>query len=246
MVWAEVPVISRFSKKRQDNAKSQLNELIAQCRNHTSIFCWGISNEITIAGDTKGVYAAMVELNDLAKSLDDSRLTTIAEVAMCTIDSPLNAVTDILGYNHYFGWYMGTFKELDDWLEKWRKTNPDKKLCLSEYGAEGIMSYQGDKPTQGDYSEGYQAVFHENYIKRINAADWLWGSYVWNMFDFGSAARNEGGVRGRNNKGLVSFDRKTKRIRHFKGVLVKEPFVRSNRYCKKSWSNSTRFPINPL
>lgn len=76
---------------------------------------------------------------------------------------------------------------------------------------QGITKYHSDSPLQGDYSEDYQALFHEHYIKAINERDWLWGSYVWNMFDFGSASRNEGGVRGRNNKGLVTFDRKIKK-----------------------------------
>lgn len=237
LVWAEVPVISRFSKKRQENAKSQLTELIMQAYNHPSIFCWGIANEITIAGSSKGLEAALRELNTLAKSLDDTRLTTLAEVTMCGVDSPLNSITDILGYNHYFGWYMGTFRELDDWLEKWRAANPDKKLCLSEYGAEGILKYQSETPVQGDYSESYQAVYHENYLKRINSCEWLWGSYVWNMFDFGSAARNEGGVRGRNNKGLVTFDRTIKKDAFYlyKAYWSKEPFVHiaGSRFAKR-------------
>ena len=84
-------------------------------------------------------------------------------------------------------------------------------MGISEYGAEGVLGYFNDAPFQGDYSEGNQALSHEHYIKSINANKWIWGSYVWNMFDFGSAIRNEGGVKGRNNKGLVTFDRKTKK-----------------------------------
>ena len=106
---------------------------------------------------------------------------------------------------------MGSCDEINNWLDEWHRENPEGKLCLSEYGAEGITKYHSDSPVQGDYSEDYQAIYHEHYIKSINERDWLWGSYVWNMFDFGSASRNEGGVRGRNNKGLVTFDRKTKK-----------------------------------
>ena len=237
LVWAEVPVISRFSPKRQFNAMSQLKELVLQAKNHPSIFTWSIANEITIAGESKGLKKALSELDALAKSLDDSRPTVMAAVTMCPVTSELNSVTDIIGYNHYFGWYVGTYRDLDNWLEKWRKTAPDKKLCLSEYGAEGITRYQNSHPVPGDYSESYQAVYHENYMERIAAADWMWGSYVWNMFDFGSAARNEGGVRGRNNKGLVTFDRKIKKDSFYlyKAWWSDEPFIKiaGERYLKR-------------
>lgn len=237
LVWAEVPVISRFSKKRQQNALSQLRELILQNRNHPSIFTWSISNEITIAGESKGLKKALEELNALAHTLDDTRPTVMADVTMCAPTSPLNSITDILGYNHYFGWYVGTFKDLDRWLAKWRQCALDKKMCLSEYGAEGIIRYQNSDPVPGDYSESYQAVYHENYLERINAADWMWGSYVWNMFDFGSAARNEGGVRGRNNKGLITFDRKIKKDAFYlyKAYWSDEKFIHiaGERYLKR-------------
>lgn len=237
LVWAEVPVISRFSPKQQFNALSQLKELVLQAKNHPSIFTWSIANEITIAGESKGLKKALSELDALAKSLDDSRPTVMAAVTMCPVTSELNSVTDIIGYNHYFGWYVGTYRDLDNWLEKWRKTAPDKKLCLSEYGAEGITRYQNSHPVPGDYSESYQAVYHENYMERIAAADWMWGSYVWNMFDFGSAARNEGGVRGRNNKGLVTFDRKIKKDSFYlyKAWWSDEPFIKiaGERYLKR-------------
>ena len=237
LVWAEVPVISRFSPKRQFNAMSQLKELVLQAKNHPSIFTWSIANEITIAGESKGLKKALSELDALAKSLDDSRPTVMAAVTMCPVTSELNSITDIIGYNHYFGWYVGTYRDLDNWLEKWRKTAPDKKLCLSEYGAEGITRYQNSHPVPGDYSESYQAVYHENYMERIAAADWMWGSYVWNMFDFGSAARNEGGVRGRNNKGLVTFDRKIKKDSFYlyKAWWSDEPFIKiaGERYLKR-------------
>lgn len=212
LVWAEVPVISRFSAKKQENALSQLEELIKQNMHHASIFCWGVENEITISGSPNAkLINAIKELNDYAHFLDPSRPTTCAQVTMCGVDSPLNSITDILGYNHYFGWYIKTWDGIDEWLPKYKAANPNQPLCLSEYGAEAVLGYYSDAPYQGDYSEGYQARLHQHYLETICATKWLWGSYVWNMFDFGSSMRNEGGVRGRNNKGLVTFDRKTKK-----------------------------------
>lgn len=229
IVWAEVPVISRFSAKKQRNAKRQLCELIRQNYNHPCIYCWGIENEITIGGGAHGkkLLEGLQELNSIAHKLDSSRLTAAAQVTMCAVDEKVNTVTDILGYNHYFGWYMGKVQGIDEWLDAYREKLPQVPLCITEYGAEGITRYHGENPVQGDYSEDYQALFHEHYIKAINSREWLFGSYVWNMFDFGSAARNEGGVRGRNNKGLVTFDRKVKKDSFYlyKAYWSDEPFV---------------------
>lgn len=211
LVWAEIPVISRFQKKAQENAINQLEELIKQNMHHPSIFTWGVQNEITITSENDELISGIRELNNYAKLLDSSRPTTQAQFTMCSPESNLNKITDILAYNHYFGWYMKTCDGLDEWLEGFRKANPKLKMGISEYGAEGVLGYFNDNPSQGDYSEGYQALYHEHYVKTINANKWIWGSYVWNMFDFGSAVRNEGGVKGRNNKGLVTFDRKQKK-----------------------------------
>lgn len=211
LVWAEAPVISSFRKEKQENAKQQLTELVKQNYNHPSIFCWGIQNEITQHSKNKKskfLLPCMKELDALVRSLDSSRYTTCAQLSILDQESPLNYITDILGYNHYFGWYDFGFKFLDKWLDNFHKDHPEVKLCLSEYGAEGLVNLHSANPVQGDYSEEYQCIFHENYIKAITSRDWIWGSYVWNMFDFGAANRREGGVVGKNNKGLATYDRK--------------------------------------
>ena len=214
LVWAEVPVISSFSEAKQENAKKQLTELIKQSFNHPSIFCWGIENEITQNkknAKDKALVPCMKELNALVKSLDNTRLSTCAQLSVLDQSSPLNKITDILGYNHYFGWYDFGFEYLNKWFDNFHRDYPKTKLCLSEYGAEGLVNLHSQNPVQGDYSEEYQCIFHENYIQAINSRDWLWGSFVWNMFDFGAANRHEGGVTGRNNKGLVTYDRKIRK-----------------------------------
>ncbi len=211
LVWAEIPVISKFSKKKQAQAKLMLEELIKQNYNHPSIFCWGVENELSIAGASRSLLAGVNELNDIAHKLDSTRPTTCAQVTFCPINSKINEITDILGYNQYYGWYVQTVDAIDAWLDKFHAEKPDLKLCISEYGAEAVTTLHSANPVQGDYTEEYQAYFHEHYAKAFAERDWLWGSYVWNMFDFGSAIRNEGGVRGRNNKGLVTIDRKIKK-----------------------------------
>ncbi len=214
LVWAEIPVISRWSNKKLENAKSQLVELISQNYNHPSIFCWGVQNEITIGGGggaSKKCVKGVKELNELAKSMDATRPTTCAQVMMASKTDPLNSVTDILGFNIYYGWYVQRYVDIDAWLDEFHAQNPNLKLCLSEYGAEAVLRYWSSNPAQGDYGEQYQAILHDHYAKAIMSRDWMWGGYVWNMFDFGSAIRNEGGVVGKNNKGLVTFDRKTRK-----------------------------------
>ena len=237
LVWAEVPVISRYSPAKQANAKSQLTELITQNYNHPSIFCWGVQNEITIGGKAKGVEPAIKELNALAHSLDSTRPTTSAQVMMCAPDSSLNKITDIQGYNLYYGWYVEKYTSLGSWLDNFHKINPKVKLCLSEYGAEAVLRYQTEIGEQGDYTEEYQAILHNHYAREIAARDWMWGSYVWNMFDFGSANRNEAGVKGRNNKGLVTFDRKTRKDAFYvyKAYWSDEKFVKilGSRYARR-------------
>ncbi len=214
LVWAEAPVISAFAPAKRENGKSQLTELIKQNFNHPSIFCWGIENEITqeLSGaKDKRLLPYLRELGGIVRKLDPSRYSSCAQLSILEGKSPLNSVTDILGYNHYFGWYDFSFDYLSKWLDRFHESFPERKLCLSEYGAEGLLNIHSKEPVQGDYSEEYQCVFHENYLREINSRPWLWGSYVWNMFDFGAANRHEGGMTGRNNKGLVTYDRKIKK-----------------------------------
>lgn len=210
VIWAEIPFISVMNKdkKAHENALLQMKELIYQNYNHSSICFWGISNEITIGGDKEGLLENLTELNKLTKSIDDSRLTTMAQLSMLPVDSKHNQVTDILSYNHYFGWYGKTMDENEIWLDNFHKNYPERALGISEYGCEGIVSWHNDEPKCRDYSEEYQALYHEHMAKIIDERPWLWATHIWNMFDFGCDSRNEGGVSGRNNKGLVSLDRK--------------------------------------
>lgn len=211
LVWAEIPVISRYSAKKQPQAKIMLEELIKQNYNHPSIFCWGVENEISMSRVGSTLVNGIKELNDIAHKLDPNRPTACAQLTFSSNKSKLNDITDILGYNQYFGWYVQTADAIGPWLDNFHSEQPKVKLCLSEYGAEAITTLHSEKGVQGDYSEEYQALFHEKYLEAITSREWLWGSYVWNMFDFGSASRNEGGVKGRNNKGLVTIDRKIKK-----------------------------------
>ena len=229
VIWAEIPFISRFnpSQAAHDNTISQMTELIAQNYNHPSICFWGISNEITIGGESEPLYQNLCELNALCKRLDPSRLTTMAELTMVPMDSEHVYITDVLSYNHYYGWYMGDVSENGPWLDEFHKKNPDRPVGISEYGAECILSWHSAKPENHDYTEEYQAYYHHEMLKTFAQRPYIWSTHVWNMFDFAADARDEGGCKGRNNKGLVTYDRKIKKDAFYvyKAYWTTEPMV---------------------
>lgn len=239
-VWAEIPFISVFNKdpKAHENCISQLKELIIQNYHHPSICFWGISNEILIGGISEKLVENHRELNALAKELDPTRLTTIAHVSMTPVESPMHHITDVISYNHYFGWYGGHTEDNGPWFDDFHRRHPELCVGLSEYGCEGIITYHGPNPACKDYSEEYQALYHEYMAKMLNERPWIWSSYVWNMFDFGCAARNEGGVAGRNNKGLVTMDRKIKKDSYYiyQAYWTEEPMVHlcGRRYARRT------------
>ena len=229
VLWAEIPFISLFreGEDAKENTLSQMTELVAQNYNHPSIFFWGISNEITIGGETEPLYRNLCELNALVKKLDPSRLTTMAQVSMVPMDSEHVYITDVLSYNHYFGWYAGDVAENGPWLDEFHQKNPDRPLGVSEYGAEAILTWHSAKPENHDYTEEYQAYYHHEMLKTFATRPYLWSTHVWNMFDFAADARDEGGCQGRNNKGLVTYDRQTKKDSFFiyKAYWTCEPMV---------------------
>lgn len=243
VVWAEIPYISSQSEDQNahENCRTQMQELVYQNYNHPSICFWGISNEITIAGEKPGLVENHKDLQSLVKSIDPTRLTTMAHVSMVPPESRLHGITDLESYNHYFGWYGGVYTDNEKWLDHFHETHPEICLGLSEYGAEGIITYQPDVPKCRDYSESYQAEYHEHMAAVLMERPYLWSTYVWNMFDFGCAARNEGGTAGRNNKGLVTLDRKIKKDAFYlyKAYWSSEPFVH---ICGRRFAQRTDFP----
>ncbi len=210
VLWAEIPYISSHMKNGYDNTISQMKELVSQNYNHPSIVVWGLSNEITIAGSTPDLIKNHKDLNDLVHKMDKTRLTTIAAVSMCSPDDEYVHISDVVSYNHYFGWYGGSTDMNGPWFDDFHKKYPNKAIGISEYGCEAL-DWHTSTPTQGDYTEEYQAYYHEELIKQIADRPYLWATHVWNMYDFAADARAEGGENGMNHKGLVTFDRKYKK-----------------------------------
>ena len=226
VIWAEIPYISKHMPNGRENTITQMKELVAQNYNHPSIVVWGLSNEISLSGSDNDLLENHKILNDLCHEWDKTRLTTIAVVSMCKINDPYLQVPDVVSYNHYFGWYGGDTSMNGPWFDKFHKTHPNIPIGFSEYGCEAL-NWHTSNPQQGDYTEEYQAYYHEELIKQIHARPYLWATHVWNMFDFGADARSEGGENGQNHKGLMTFDRKYKKdsFYAYKAWLNPEPMV---------------------
>ena len=230
VLWAEIPFISEFmpGKEAYDNTISQMTELIAQNYNHPAICFWGISNEITIGESTEELYRNLCDLNALCKRLDPSRLTTMAQLNKVPVDSEHVYITDIQSYNVYFGWYSGVLSDNDEFMDRFHKENPDRCLGISEYGADNLLKWHSAEPLNHDYSEEYACKFHQHFLKAFAERPYIWSTYMWNMFDFAADKRNEGGDKGMNNKGLVTYDRKTRKDSFYvyQAYWTKEPMVR--------------------
>ncbi len=227
VIWAEIPYISQHMATGRENTISQMKELIIQNYNHPCIVVWGLSNEITMKGEKD---PDLLEnhriLNDLCHEMDKTRLTTMAVVSMCPMDAEYLDIPDTVSYNHYFGWYGGDTSMNGPWFDKFHKLHPNLPIGISEYGCEAL-NWHTSKPVQGDYTEEYQAYYHEELIKAIHERPYLWATHVWNMYDFGADARAEGGENGQNHKGLMTFDRSYKKdsFYAYKAWLNPEPMV---------------------
>lgn len=219
IVWAEIPFVGPggYNDKGfvdlpafRANGKEQLKELIRQHYNHPSICVWGLFNELTELGDNPVEY--IKELNVLAHQEDTTRPTTSASNQM----GDLNLITDAIAWNRYDGWYGGTPADLGKWLDRMHKDHPEICIAISEYGAGASIYHQQDSlvktvPTSWWHPENWQTYYHIENWKTISSRPYVWGSFVWNMFDFGAAHRTEGDRPGINDKGLVTFDRKVRK-----------------------------------
>ena len=228
VVWAEIPYISEHMPKGRENTISQMKELITQNFNHASIVCWGVSNEITISTKDK---ADMLDnhrvLNDLCHTMDPTRFTTLACYAACGPFNPVAHITDVVSWNLYLGWYVPGLQLNDAWMGFFHLRYPKRALGYSEYGCEAMPNLHSSKPRRGDHTEEYQCVYNEYMLQCFKRHPYLWATHLWNMFDFAADARDQGGEPGMNHKGLVTFDRKTKKDSFFlyKAWWSQEPFV---------------------
>ncbi|ESQ89383.1 hypothetical protein ABAC460_12800 [Asticcacaulis sp. AC460] len=219
LLWTEAPIVSEVngSDAFVANASQQLRELIRQNYNHPSVFMWGLGNEIyKVDGDSARV---LDTLQKLAHEEDPTRPTAYANCCG-EIDHPQAMHTDLIASNVYFGWYRGEFDDLEPWLDKNHKTRPTTPQAISEYGAGASLIHQQDPPRRPQttdlwHPEQYQTLYHEAAWRQMRDRPWLWARFIWVGFDFPSNGRHEGDRKGFNDKGLVSFDRTTRKDAYF-------------------------------
>jgi len=221
VAWSEIPLVGAGdyvttgyinSGNFRENGKAQLKEMIRQNFNNPAICFWGLFNELKLKGDNPEEY--IKELNQLAKTEDPSRLTTAATYS----DDVLTKITDLMGWNKYYGWYgkNDNVEMLGKWADKMHNLNPNFRIAVSEYGAGASINQHEEElikpsPSGKWHPEAWQATFHEESWKILNERSFIWGTFIWNMFDFGAALRKEGDRNGCNDKGLVTFDHKTRK-----------------------------------
>lgn len=219
VTWAEIPFVGPggYADKGfvdqpsfRENGKEQLKEMVRQHFNHPSICFWGLFNELKENGDNPLEY--IKELNVLAHQEDPTRPTTSAS----NQGGAINFITDNIAWNRYDGWYGATPATLASWLDKTHQSHPQIKIAISEYGAGASIYHQQDSLVQTSpgswwHPENWQTEYHIQNWKIISERPYVWGSFVWNMFDFGAAHRTEGDRPGINDKGLVTHNRKVKK-----------------------------------
>ncbi|WP_080902899.1 glycoside hydrolase family 2 protein [Parabacteroides sp. Marseille-P3160] len=237
VVWSEIPLVGPGGYADQgyvnqasfrSNGKEQLKELIRQHFNHPSICFWGLFNELKTVGDNPVEY--IKELNALAHEEDPSRLTTSA--SFLEDENPINRISDLIAWNKYYGWYGGSPELLGQWADKVHAAYPEFRIAISEYGAGASIYHQQDSVKQGQASgwwhpENWQTYYHRENWKVISERPYIWGSFIWVMFDFGAAHRTEGDRPGVNDKGLVTADRKVKKDAYY--------------FYKANWNNEDKF-----
>ena len=232
-----------------DNLDTQLREMIRQHYNDPGIAMWSVANEVAMGGTCRGVDTVtpvVRRLHALAKQEDPTRPTTLADFnedypivgPMFTV-LPTGGITDIWAVNRYHLWYYpGGAAAFGAALDRFHAKYPARPLGVSEYGAGAALSQQTDNPLGGLVGsmdmhgrsrvvyqpEGYANYVHEQIYGALASRDYLWGTFIWSMFDFGSGTRHEGDIGGTNTKGLITFDRATR----------KDPFY----FYKANWSDA--------
>ncbi|MDE6552324.1 MAG: glycoside hydrolase family 2 protein, partial [Muribaculaceae bacterium] len=211
--WVEIPFVNVYvnNPAYDENLKEQLKEMIYQYHHHPSVFAWGLFNEIN-SGWLDRPSKMVVTLDSIAHSIDPTRMTMGAS----NQNDDFNGFTDIIAFNKYFGWYGGEPSELGAWLDGEHSAHPERKIGMSEYGAGGSVLQQSEELVKPEpwghwHPENWQTNYHIESYRQLAERDYLWCNFIWCMFDFCAASRNEGDTPGRNDKGLVTYDRNTRK-----------------------------------
>jgi beta-galactosidase len=249
--WAEIPLVTRWTLADAldptpgliDNARQQLIELIRQGFNHASIGVWSIANEVDFGDTLPAMYGGralpardplplLKTLRQLEHEEDPTRPSTIANCCYGRPSAPsVIDAADLAGANRYRGWYHTVPADVTADLEAIRTAYPRVPLAVSEYGAGGAVTQFTDNPLGGPVEarghlqpEDYQSLVHEQTWPILARTPYLWGTWLFAMFDFSTPLRTEGDASDINTKGLITYDHQ----------IRKDAFY----FYKASWSST--------
>lgn len=266
IVWAEIPLVNRMGthEKFDEVTKVMLQELINQQYNRPSIVMWGLENEVGNAGGTSNNYMNMKrlmnELHLLAKAEDPTRLTVQAVNQYVTMNgggadynygdysNNTGWNSDVVCWNIYPGWYNNFSGNFEQCMDSYLPLD-SRPMGISEYGwGSNVQQHElypvhlkNDLTPYGSWHpEEYQNLMHEEAVRYIDPENnpQIWGTWLWNMFDFNVDGRSEGGQVELNDKGLITADCETKKDSFYlykANWNQQDPFVyiTSRRYVEK-------------
>jgi beta-galactosidase len=272
VVYTEVPLVdtpvnnpdaTQVGEGTVRNLLQQVEEMVKQNYNHPSVAFWGMANEIgfvrryTPKLERASTEELLARMRDMAHTLDPSRPTIQADVGG---QPPYSKEEDTVALNRYYGWYDPDLNDQKIFADftAYRAERPRQPIGLSEYGFGAQTTQHTDEPraiqpanlvTLGrnanpDFMpEEYASYGHEEFYRRVRDKEWIFVTWVWNMFDFANLGRKEGDYMTQglslNNKGLVTFDRRVRKDAFFfyKAQWNSEPmvYITARRYTDRSY-----------
>jgi beta-galactosidase len=232
LLWDEVSLVNETRDTREFllNSEEFLREMIHQLYNHPSVAWWGIFNELG-SKPMAPCNPLLSRLQSVAKEIDPNRLVVAAS---CNMKKPFNQVPEQIGMNAYPGWYSTNSPSFLTTKIASFSQEVGKRIAISEYGAGANIAHHAEgrfeqpEPQGSFHPEEWQALIHEGDWAVLKSNPNLWGTFVWNMFDFACKRRSEGNTPSLNDKGLVTHDRKFRKdaFYFYKANWNPEPMVR--------------------
>lgn len=259
ILWTEIPLVGPGgfnytgyleNEGLKDNARQAVKELVLQNYNHPSICFWGIFNELLMYdGRNLREYDEPInfvkELNGLFKQLDPSRLTTFAT---CVDQRFYLDCADLVAWNKYFRWNEGY--QIGAFMDRVKAESMGRPVGISEYGLGGSIRQHRCPANEGglalgrEHPEEFQAISHERNWEAIAERPYLWAKFIWVFADFQSVLRRDGDTDGINDKGMITYDRQTRKdaFYFYKANWTDEPMLH---LCSSRWTERV-FPITQV
>lgn len=215
LFWEEIPMWGFPEEPLKNERVKQIGnkmheEMVARDFNHPCIIIWGLHNEI--ATDTQAAYEMSEEFIKTLRRYDTKRLITFASMKPeKDICFPL---ADFISMNKYIGWYEGTLKEWDKFIDDFHTylakfDCEGKPVVISEFGAGGIWGNVSLENLK--WTENYQAEAIDYMIKVFLRREDIAGMFIWQYCDMRSSHDMElTRARSYNNKGMLNEYRKPK------------------------------------